>query len=529
MEEHIMPMRRIPMEKIREIIRLKETANLSDRAIARALNISRPVIKQYFVQIKNAGLNYDAIKDMDDDTLVALVQDRNISNSQRYKIISSQFDYLSKELKRTGVTLHRLWQEYLAEYPDGYGYSQFCYHFQQWRNSSELTMHIHHKAGDKMFVDFTGKHLEIVDRHTGEIKEVEVFVAVLGASQHTYVEATISQKKEDWIKANQNALYYFGGVPKAIVPDCLKSAVNIGNKYEPDINPEYIDFARHFQTTILPARPNAPKDKALVEGAVKIVYAWIFASLRNRIFHTLEELNQAIMEELEKYNSKPMQKLKVSRKALFDETEKAALRDLPKEKYTRRRFKCLKAQFNYHVYLSEDKHYYSVPYRYRGKQITVIYTDSIVELFFKNKRIAFHKRDCSPNHYTTVKEHMPSHHRFVNDWSPNRFISWAQKSGDHVKHVIEQVLAQRKHPEQAYKVCMGILGLEKKYTKERLNNACRIAIRFQYYSYRGIKRILENKMDTYQPEQYKPLPEHQNVRGQKYYNRENYHDSSSNL
>ena len=505
------------MEKIRETIRLKELAYLGERAIARALSISRPTVKEYITKIKAAGLDYAAIKDMYDDTLLEIIQDKDLSKLQRYNNLSKKFEYFVKELKRTGVTLQLLWEEYCAEHPDGYSYSQFCYHFQQWRNNCDLSMHMDHKAGDKMFVDFTGKHLEIVDRQTGEIQQVEVFVAVLGASQRTYVEATASQKKEDWIKANQNALYYFNGVPNAIVPDCLKSAVQIGNKYEPDINPEYMDFARYYQTTILPARPRAPKDKALAEGAVKIVYAWIFANLRNRIFHDLEELNLAIMVELEKYNLKPMQKIKISRKALFDEIEKAELKNLPKEKYEKRQFKSLKAQFNYHVYLSEDKHYYSVPHRYRRQQITVIYTDSVVELFFKNQRIAFHKRCCSPNQYTTIKDHMPSQHRFVSEWSPNRFIKWAQDMGEDVRQVIESVLSQRQHPEQAYKVCMGILGLGKKYTPTRLNKACRIAIGFQHYSYKGIKRILENKMDDYKPEQCEPLPEHQNIRGHGYY------------
>ena len=505
------------MEKIREIIRLQEQAHLGERAIARALNISRPSVKEYTTKINDAGLDYTSIRDMHDDTLLEIIQDKNEPKFEQYNILSKNFEYFLKELKRTGVTLNLLWEEYRADNPKGYGYSQFCHHFQQWRNNCDLTMHMDHKAGDKMFVDFTGKHLGIVDRHTGEFKKVEVFVAVLGASQRTYVEATATQKKEDWINANQNALYYFGGVPNAIVPDCLKSAVTLGNKYEPDINPEYMDFARHFQTTILPARPRAPKDKALAEGAVKIVYAWIFARLRNRIFHNLEELNLAIRVELERYNLNPMQKLKVSRKALFDEIEKNELEPLPKEKYEKRQFKSLKAQFNYHVYLSEDKHYYSVPYRYRRQQITVIYTDSTVELFSKNQRIAFHKRSSAPNQYTTIKEHMPSHHKFVSEWSPNRFIKWAQEMGDDVKLVIEYVLSQRQHPEQAYKVCMGILGLGKKYTPSRLNKACRIAINFERYSYRGIKNILENKMDDYKPDHCQPLPEHQNLRGHGYF------------
>jgi transposase len=508
------------MEKIREIIRLREQANLSERAISRTLNISRPIVKRYIQDISRAGLDYTAITTMDDDTLLEILVGKTISRSPRYEVLLSHFPYFLKELKRTGVNLQRLWEEYRDDHPDGFGYSQFCYHFQRWRNTSELTMHMEHKVGDKMFADFTGKKLFIVDRQTGEEKDVETFVALLGASQLTYVEAVASQKKEDWIKANQNAFHYFGGVTRAVVPDCLKSAVHLGNQYEPDINPEYMDFARHYETVILPARPHRARDKALVEGAVKIVYAWIFASLRNCVFHSLDELNRAILDELEKYNARPMQKLNVSRRQLFNDIEKAALKPLPRQKYVIRRFKRLKAQFNYHIYLREDKHYYSLPYRYRGQQILVIYTDTVVELFYKNRRIASHIRDRVPNQYTTVKEHMPAHHRFVSEWSPQRFINWGQNIGEHVKIVIEQILARRQHPEQAYRACMGILNLEKHYSRDRLNKACERAISFHQYSYKAIKNILVNKLEECQLDCFGPLPEHQNLRGRYYYQRD---------
>ena len=512
-----MPMQRTSMNKIREIIRLNEQCNLSQRAIARALNISRPIVKEYINKIHSSGLDYAKIKDVDDDTLLKIVEGTRKSNSDRYNVLRSKFEYFLKELKRTGVTLELLWQEYKAEHPDGYGYSQFCYHYQVWRNSSELTMHMDHKVGDKVFVDFTGKTLEIVDQQTGEIRAVEVFVAVLGASQYTYVEAVASQKKHDWIKVNQNAFLYFGGVPQAVVPDCLKSAVQKPNKYEPDINPEYADFARHYRTTILPARPNCSRDKALVEGTVRIIYNRIFAQIRNRIFHSLEELNLAIWQELEKHNNKPMQILNTSRRELFNQMEKASLKPLPAEKYVIRNFKSLKVQFNYHIYLSEDKHHYSVPYRYRGKQVSVIYTHSIIEIFYKNRRIAFHKRSRSPNGYTTIKDHMPSHHRAVSDWNPQRLINWARNIGDHVETVISHILKTRQHPEQGYKVCLGILSLSKKFDDQRLNKACARAIDFHQYSYKGIKNILENRLEDYQLDTFKPLPNHSNIRGNQYY------------
>lgn len=513
-----MPMRRKTMEKVREIVRLKELGNLSERAISRALKVSRPIIKQYLEEIEKAGLDFAAIKEMPDETLLEIVAGDCASRSKKYRILASQFPHFVKELKRTGVTLQLLWEEYREQHPDGYKYSQFCYHFQKWRDNADLSMHIEHKAGDKMFVDFTGKHLFLVDRETGEIRNVEVFVAVLGASQRTYVEATKTQKKHDWIEANQNAFHYFGGVTNAIVPDCLKSAVKKANKYEPDINPEYLDFARHYHTTILPARPARPKDKPLVEGAVKIVYAWIFARLRDRTFHHLEDLNTAIGELLEKYNNKAMQKIKLSRNELFNEIEKDALKPLPVEKYVKRHFKSVKAQFNYHVYLGEDEHYYSVPYRYKGKKINAFYTQNTIELFFENTRIAFHKRSTGiKNRYTTLKEHMPPNHQFVDGWCPQKFLNWAGNLGEHVEQVITHILARPQHPEQAYKVCLGILNLEKLYSKERLNKACQRAVEFQHYSYKAIKKILARKIEDCQLDIFQLPSDHKNVRGKQYY------------
>lgn len=523
-----MPRGRTSMEKIREIIRLRE-CGLSERAVSRAIGVSRPVVKEYIDKIHTAELTYATIRDMDDNTLTEIIKGNRHTISKRYQDLSRRFGYFATELKRPGVTIGRLWEEYRAEHADGYGYSQFCFHFQCWRETSELTMHLEHKVGDKMFVDFAGKKLHLLNKRTGEITDVEVFVALLAASQYTYVEAVESQKKTDFISATQNAFHYFGGVPRAVVPDCLKSAVTKPDRYEPDINPEYADMASHYQTVILPARPGRPKDKALVEGAIRIVYNWIYAALRDRIFTSLTELNQAIREELEKYNAKPMQKLGVSRKAHFQQIEQAALLPLPTERYVIRNFKTLKVQFNYHIYLSEDKHYYSVPYRFRGKQVKVSYTGSNIEIFYKNQRIAFHKRNHkAPKGYTTTPEHMPECHRKASDWNPERLIKWAGKLGQYVEAVVAAILNERPHPEQAYRACLGVLNLTKKYDKERLDKACRIAINFQYYSYKGIKNILDNHLENQQLDCFEVSSDgyrnsqHRNIRGNYYYNtREN--------
>jgi len=509
------------MKKIREVIRMNEKIGLSRRQISRALNISRPVVSDYIEKFEKADLKYADIENISDDKILDFLDSDKKSRNINYNELKSKFEYYAKELKRVGVTKYKLWEEYIADYSNGYSYPHFCYHFRTWLKNSKVTMHINHKAGDKMFVDFTGKKLKIADRATGTIAEVEVFIALLGASQLTYVEATMTQKKEDWIKANENAFIYFGGVTQAITPDCLKSGVTKGDKYEPEINPEYLDFARHYNTVILPARPYKPKDKALVEGAVKIVYAWIFASLRDRIFYSLKELNKAIREELERYNCKPMQKLKLSRKELFDDIEKSEMKLLPKDQYEFKKFSRVKAQFNYHIYLGEDKHYYSVPYRYAGKYMDIIYTANAVEIFHNHIRIAFYKRDYRPHKYTTQKDHMPSHHKWVAEWSPERFIKWATNIGSSTKAMIETILETRAHPEQGYKVCMGILSLAKKYGNERVNKACKRALYFEHYSYKGVKNILENGLENFEDDKdlfSQPLPKHENIRGNYYYN-----------
>ena len=507
------------MEKLKEIIRLGSELRLSNRAIARALKVSRPVVAQYLSDFKATGLNYSEVKDLGHDDLLELINRNKWVDNQRYEVLLEGFkDYL-KELKRPGVTLQVLWEEYKRAYPDGYSYSQFCYHFQIWRNGSALTMHIEHKAGDKMFVDFTGKKLTVTNPKTGAKREAEVFVAILGASQLTYAEARYTQQKADWIRANENALWYMGGVPRAIVPDCLKSGVTKGDKYDPDINPEYADFARHYDTVILPARPHRPQDKALVENAVKIVYSRVFAPLRNQVFYSLDDLNQVIIEQVEKHNDRFFQRINISRSQLFKEIEQPVLKPLTPEKYELRSFQSVKVQFNYHVFLSCDNHYYSVPYQHRGKRVKIIYADSYVEIYRNNIRIAFHKRVRTRNKYTTIPEHMPHNHRFYNDWSPEKMIEWAEQKGSFIRELIEKLLEKRTHPEQSYKVCLGVINLSKKYGEGRVDRACKRALDFHYYSYKAVKNILEKGLDKIEELQlaHQKLPEHQNIRGSEYY------------
>ncbi len=513
-----MARKRIRMNKIKEVLRLHE-AGYKKRKIARTLRVSRPVVAQYLIDFEGSKLTYEIIKNLSDEKLLQKLEVKKELKSVRYEQLSGYFDYFVKELKRKGVTLHLLWEEYKQKHSDGYSYAQFCYHFQIWHSSSEVSMHIEHKAGDKMFVDFAGTKMSIVDRQTGEVKEAEVFIAVLGASGLTYAEAVWNQKIENWISVNENALWYFGGVCCALVPDCLKSGVTNPDKYEPDINPAYNDFAIYYDTVILPARPSHPKDKPLVENGVKLAYQRIYAPLRNRTFFSLAELNEAIREQLEIHNNKSFQRFKMSRRQLFEQVEKNILKPLPLEKYEFKKFQSCTVAINYHIDLREDKHYYSVPFQKKAKKVMVIYTNRMVEIYYQNERIASHQRYYGPNKYTTCKEHMPSHHRFLAEWNPQRFITWAETIGTSVKEMVEKIMENARHPEQGYHSCLGIINLGKKYGNTRVNLSCRRALTFNYYSYKTVKNILENKMDNYLEEQSAQilLPIHENVRGSQYY------------
>jgi transposase len=520
-----MAYRKMTMNKTREILRLKEESGLSLRKIARVMKLSRPVITDHLERCRQNGITYETAQNMSDDKLESILSSKakTLHNDDRYLTLADRFKNLPFEIKRVGVTRQILWEEYRRDIPDGYSYSQYCAHFQAWTDSQKISMHIEHKAGDKMFVDYAGKKLSIVDRITGEIIPVEVFVAIMGASQLIYVEATLSQMKRDFINANVNALHYMGGVPAAIVPDNLKSGVTEVHRYEPDINPDYIDFARHYGTTILPARPYKPKDKALAEVTVNIVYQRIYAPLRDRVFYSLDELNAAILEELDHLNNRTMKSYGKSRRELFEEIEKSYIRMLPIERYCHREFARVKAQFNYHVYLTADKHYYSVPFRYRGHKVDVFYSAHAVEIYHRNERIAVHLRDHRHYKYTTVAEHMPPEHRFCNDWSAEKFISMADAIGNDVKTVVEAILSLCQHPEQGYRTCMGIMKLARQYGNERICRACRKAVYYSEYSCRAIGNILKNNMDAEDIEQGlfdSTLPVHENIRGSNYYTTE---------
>lgn len=513
--------KRIEMRKVRELLRLRFEQNLSARQAAKIIGIGKTAASQYIAGFKASNIQITSLESISDTELLNMINARKESDNPRYKELHSLFPYFEKELKRTGVTLQLLWQEYKDNRSDYYGYSQLCHHYFHWRKEKKVSMRMEHKAGDKMFVDFTGKKLQTTDPDTGEIVEHEVFVAVLGASQLSYIEAVPSQKKADWIMVNENAVRFFGGTPKAIVPDCLKSAVTKSDNYEPQINETFNDFASHYQTTILPARALHPQDKSLVENFVRNAYTQIYAPLRNQMFFSIEELNEALWTQLDQFNNKKFQAKNYSRQELFDEIEKNQLGSLPIDCYDLKTFKECKVQYNHHIFLKDDKHYYSVPFQLTGKQVLVTYTNRLVEIYFNNLRVASHRRSGVLYDYTTKEEHRPVNHQYMTQWNPQRFMKWARSISEETEQVIIKILDSRKHPEQAYRSCMGLLNLAKKHDHADYIKACKKALAVNCATHKFIKNTLITKTFNLSEEQELNLfnlPDHENIRGKEMFN-----------
>lgn len=483
------------MSNFKQILRHRENG-MALQTISKTLGIAQNTVKKYLQLVDSKGLAIEDLLGISDDELEKLLSDPDQKSEQRHQELLSFFPYMEAELKRTGVNRWLLWGEYRQKFPDGYSYSQFCDHFRQWRIGLTASMRIEHVPGDKLYIDFAGERLSIVNVLTGEITYVEVYVATLGFSQYSYVEAILSQRKEDFIAATENALHYFGGTPKALVPDNLKSAVTKADKYEPIINADFLDFANHYGSVVFPARSRKPQDKALVEKTVNIVYSQVYAPIRNNVYHDIKRLNEDIRHYLDIHNSKPFQKRPESRKELFENDEKNALASLPKERYELKESKYATVTKTSHICLKPEKHYYSVPYRYIGKKVKIVYSVSHVSVFHDGDRIAFHKRNTKQHGYTTVKDHMPSAHRFVSDWNPDYFLNWAKGIHPDVVDYLRNIIDSYPYPEQAYKSCLGILGYDKKAGRERLINAVRRAIHYNTYNYSVITRILSGGMDS---------------------------------
>lgn len=508
-----MAAKKVDIMELRQLLLLKQKGE-SNRSCEKLLGIHRNTINHYVRLFRASGHNYDHLLGLNEKELKELFPSREPINAERYSLLSSQFSYFEQQLKKPGCTREALWSEYLRQNPGGYSYSQFNEHFARWRKKVKASGKLDHKAGDKVFVDYAGKKLQIIDKHTGEITEAEVFVAILPASQYTYVEASKSQKKEDFIQSMNNCLSFFGGVPKAIVTDNLKSAVSKSSKYEAILNKSLKSLAIHYQTSINPTRAYSPQDKALVEGAIKLVYQRIFYPLSNMTFFSLESLNKAIKELLVRYNQYVMKLLDTSREKQFFDIEKPYLSPLPSEVYQMKEYRKAKVQKMGFIYLNEDKNYYSVPFRYIGKQVEVQYDSDLVEIYYQLDRIAFHKRNYRRGAYTKKDEHLSSSHKFYQQWSPDFFLDWAAKSGPNVRAYINKLLGQDSYPEIAYKQCLGIINLKTTHTSKRLDKACALALEQPRYGYHIIRNILINKMDLLQeaPSVKPHISKHINIR-----------------
>ena len=526
-----MSRKRISMRKIKEVLRLKFEVGLSYDAIGQSCNIGHTTVGEYLRRAKDAGLMWPLPEDIDDSALENLLYPRSPGRAIDRPV--PDWEHIHKELKKKNVTLFLLWQEYKETYPDGYEYSWLCRHYKEWSGKIDVAMRFNHRAGEKLFVDYTGHTIPIIDKRTGEIREAQIFVATLGASNYTYAEATWTQSLPDWIGSHTRTFKFLGGVPEIIVPDNLKTGVNKSCRYEPDLNPTYRDMASHYLCAVIPTRIRSPKDKAKVETGVKTVEQWILARLRNIKFFSLTDLNKTIRKLLDDLNSRPFQKMAGTRKSMFEDLDRPALKPLPPEPYTYAEWKKVKPHIDYHV--EAKGFYYSVPYQLAKKEMEVRITQNTIEIFYKGKRVASHPRSYDPlKRYITVREHMPKSHQKYLDWTPDRIIRWASKTGIATSQTMKLVMKSRSHPQQGFRACMGIMSLGKEYTQDRLEAACSRALAIGSPSYKSIQAILKKGLDRLplqkEVQQQISFINHSNIRGPEYYQitegENNYVDSS---
>lgn len=504
------------MQKISEVFRQRYDLMLSYRDIARSLNISKTTVYDYLARGKAAGIGWPLPEGISEDDLYNKlflpIKDGTVERPL------PDWEVVYQELRRKGVTLRLLWREYRDIQPNGLGYTQFCERYRAYVKTITPVMRQVHKGGEKTFVDYAGMKVPWLDITTGEIREAEIFVGALGASQFIFAEATATQQLPDWISSHIRMWEYFGGVSEVVVPDNLLSGVTKAHRYDPDINANYQHFSEYYGFAIVPARVREPKDKAKVENAVGIVEKQILAPLRNITFTGIGEINAAIKKRLEIINNQPFQKMKTSRRELFEILDKPALKHLPPEKYHYADWVNAKINIDYHFVF--DKHYYSVPYQHIHHQVQIRATGKVVECFYKGKRIAVHMRSYARYKYTTLKEHMPPAHLAHAEWTPDRMRRWASKIGSNTAKFIEHMIASRAFPQQAYRSCLGLLRLGKRYGNDRLENACARAYAAGATRYQQVELILIKRFDTLpisHAEENPALSSHENIRGSNYY------------
>jgi transposase len=507
---------RLTMQKLREILRHKLELGRSHRQVARALGISAGSVAGAATRVKALGLDWAAVCALDDEALETRLYGPR--GGRRDGRPMPELGRVHLELRRPGVTLSLLHLEYLEQHPDGYRYTVFCELYREWRKCRSVTMRQVHIAGDKLFEDYSGKKPCIVDPATGEVREVELYVAVLGASSYTFAEATLTQRLPDFIASNVRGLEFFGGVPAAMVPDQLKSAVTNACIYDPEIQRTFDELGSHFGTTIMPARPRKPRDKAKVEVAVQVAQRWILARLRNQTFFSLGELNDRIRELLIELNSRTMRGYGKSRREMFEEFERAALRPLPAEPFEFAEWK--KGRLNVDYHMEFDGHYYSAPHTLHRQELWLRATASTVEIFHAGRRVSCHARSHARAKHTTITAHMPAAHQKQVEWTPSRILGWAETVGPNTRLLAEAILKERRHPEQGYRSCLGIYRLAKRYGNERTDAACARVLTAGGRSYRHVRSVLLHGLDRAPALDIGPRGPgiaHENVRGRGYY------------
>jgi len=505
------------MRNIRDILRLRLAGDLSIRQIRASTKVSIGTIQMLLTRAAELGLSWPLPDDLDDNRLAKLFYpNADTRVSTRHQV--PDWASIHQDLKSPGMTKQLRWEEYAEQYPNRcYSYSQFCDRYRHWCGLQKRSMRQSHKAGEKAFVDYAGQTIPVINANTGEIRSAQIFVGVLGASNYTYSEATWTQSLPDWLGSHVRLFEYLGGCPAMVIPDNLRSAVSKACRYDPETNPSYQQLAEHYQVAILPARPYKPKDKSKVEVAVQIVERWILARLRHHSFFSLAELNQCIRALLDELNQKPFKQLPGNRLQAFEKLDKPALKPLPRHAYCYIDIKPVKVNIDYHV--QYERHHYSVPHQYVGERLELHASRSLITLYFKKNPSASHPRKYQPG-TTTEAAHMPQRHHKHQTWTPGRLKNWAHDIGGDVLIWVSHQLETKAHPEQAYRVCLGLLNLSRQYPVERLNAACNIANREQLHRLKQIKSILKSNRDKL-PEQLDlgtELPQdHENIRGPRNY------------
>jgi transposase len=508
------------MRKIKECLRLKFDGALSHEQIGRALGLSKGVVTKYLQRARLAGLDWEAAAALDEAAIEARLSPASVPLSSHR--VMPDWAVVHRELRRKGVTLQLLWEEYGAAHAGAatYRYTQFCHLYQGYAAGLKRSMRQTHRAGEKLFIDYAGQTVPLIDRITGEVRPAHIFVAVLGASNYTFACATARETQADWLLGLGKALQAFGGVPELVVPDNPKALIARPDRYEPGVSRIAQDCARHYGTAILPARPYHPQDKAKVEVGVQIVERWILARLRHRRFFSLGELNQAIAELLVELNQRPFKKLTGNRLSWFEAIDRPALRPLPTQAYEIAGFKRCRVNIDYHVEI--DGHYYSVPHVLVRQAVEARITQTTVEILHGGRRVASHPRCDRRGTHTTLAEHMPKAHRAHREWSPGRLLNWAARIGPHTKALVHHQLTHKPHPEMGYRACLGLLALARQYGDERLEAACARAVALGSHQRRSVVAILQAGLDRQPlPPPAAPTdwisPDHEHVRGPDYY------------